>query len=91
MNTKTKKTKTEKKPKYKKGDIVGVCGDAMYEFKILYWSKKQKVYAAQCTHSYTKTIKVGDKYGLPEKRILVKLGDKGKKWPPPEVVKKKRP
>ena len=72
--------KNIKTKKYKKGDIVGVCLDAMYEFKILYWSNKQEGYGAECTSSYTKTIIIGDKYLLKEKQITVKLGDKGSKW-----------
>ena len=68
-------------PKYKKGDIVGVCHDAMYEFEVLCFSKKQSGYHAKCVKSYTETIKVGAKHLITEKQVVVKLGEKGVKWP----------
>lgn len=82
--TKTKtKTKAKKpaKRKYKIGDIVGVCADAMYEFEIVGYNahtptSKKKGYACKCVRSYTKTIKVGDMHCIYEKQIVVKLGEK---------------
>ena len=41
-------------PKYKKGDIVGVCGDAMYEFQITSWNEKRRCYFGRCVRSYMK-------------------------------------
>jgi hypothetical protein len=83
---KTKQTKENKdKPKYKRGDIVGVVANAMYEFKILSYSRKYKLYSGECTHSYMKEIKIGDKYAITPKQIVVKLGEKGKKWPVPTM------
>ena len=76
------KTKA-KKLKYKKGDIIGVCSDAMYEFRITSYSEKYKAYLAKCTSSYMPAVKVGQLYQIKPKQIMIKLGDKGKKWPIP--------
>lgn len=65
----------------KKGDIVGICGDALYEFEIGDWYEDQKCFAGTCTSSYTQTIKIGDVCAVPPDRILVKLGENGKKFP----------
>lgn len=65
----------------KKGDIVGVCADAMYEFEIVSYMAKHKCFAAKCTSSYTKTVKVGEMMSIFPNQITVKLGEKGKKFP----------
>lgn len=65
-------TKKNTKHKYRVGDIVGICSDAMYEFKITACLPKKR-YAVKCVKSYTKTIKVGDKYGAEERQIVCLL------------------
>lgn len=60
-------------PKYKAGDIVGVVGDAMYEFKIIEWLEEHKVYNGECTRSYMETIKVGDICAIRPNQIIMKL------------------
>jgi len=61
------------KPKYKAGDIVGVVGDAMYEFKIIEWLEEHNVYNGECIKSYTKTIKIGDLCAIRPNQIIMKL------------------
>jgi hypothetical protein len=66
----------------KKGDIVGVCADRMYEFEIEAWVKEYKYYAAKCTKSQPDAIvKVGEIRSILPSQIIVKLGEKGKKFP----------
>ena len=74
-----------KKRIYEKDDIVGVCADAMYEFRITSYSEKTKTYNARCTSSYMDTVKVGELRSIQPKQITVLLGKKGKKWPIPEL------
>ena len=62
-----------KEPKYKKGDVVGVCGDAMYEFKIIDWYEDQKVYSAECTRTCKGSIKVGEQRAVRPNQIVLKL------------------
>jgi hypothetical protein len=63
------------KYKYKVGDVVGCCGDAMYEMKIIRPIKGKKAYEVKCVkvHSERSIVSVGDKFSLPEKRIVTKL------------------
>lgn len=68
----------KKKQKYRVGDIVGVCGGAMYEFRITSYSSKQKLYAGKCVRSYTEVIKVGEMRAIKESQIVVRLGSGGK-------------
>lgn len=62
-----------KEPKYKKGDIVGVVGDAMYEFKIIDWYEEHQMYSGECVRSYMKKIKVGDICQIRPGQIVLKL------------------
>ena len=77
--------------KYKLGDIVGVVGDCMADCKIVRRPRKKKgqalTYVATAIdihHPNPKESFFGkNKYFIiPEKRIVVKLGEKGKKWKP---------
>lgn len=70
-----------KSPKYKKGDIVGVCGDAMYEFRITSWRETHKAYVGRCLRSYMTGVKVGSICSFKPSQIVVKLGEKGKRFP----------
>lgn len=70
-----------KKSDLKKGDIIGVCADAMYELRITSYSEKQKGFVCKCTKSYTKTIKVGDLRIVKPGQVFVKLGANGRKYP----------
>lgn len=58
------------KPKYIKGDIVGVCRDAMYEFRITSWSEKYKRYIGRCLKSYTSTVKIGGLATFKNRKLL---------------------
>jgi hypothetical protein len=84
---------TPKGPKYRRGDIVGVCGDRMYEFRILSWYPEHKVYSARCVRSAGDgEVKLGERRAVKPSQIVVKLGENGVKWPPPdfEPPKKKK-
>ena len=69
--------------RYRKGDIVGVCGSALFEFRITSWRKASKAYVGRCLRSYVPEVKVGSLASFEPSQIVVKLGEKGKKWPAP--------
>ena len=78
-----------RKPKYKVGDIVGVCADGMYEFEIthpygsvLNDATGKPSYGGKCVGTHGgKAIKKGDVYAISPKQIVVRLGENGKMYP----------
>lgn len=71
-------------PKYKKDDIVGVFGDAMYELRITSWQPKHKLYVARClkAHHPNPVIKAGQLCTIKPSQIAVRLGANGRRFPP---------
>lgn len=58
---------------YKIGDIVGVVGDAMYEFRIIDWHEEHEMYTARCINSKKGKIKVGTLCQVRPDQIVLKL------------------
>jgi hypothetical protein len=70
--------------KYKVGDVVGVCSDAMYEFEITQVQPKPLMYGGRCIRANRERcgggeglIKIGDEYAISPKQIVLKLNASG--------------
>jgi hypothetical protein len=71
----------KQKSKYSTGDIVGIVGGCMAEFEVINVDLDKKRYAVKCLklahpHPEQSSMKIGQIYGVPEYRIMVKLRDK---------------